>query len=153
MADGISLSVVARAFEGREEGKRVFLHYQTGEIQSITEEGIALAESPDPPELAQEQQQTLRQIREVIGSPDWLEIPPRSRSREYHWMERFCVEMCDEDVQSEILELLHGKGAFGRFRAEIEHRGLQTVWQQFRRVLILEEAEGWLQDQAIDYIK
>ena len=153
MAEGVSLREVADEFEISMEGLHMFLHCQTGEIIGGTDESVAAAEGTDDDGLPEWQRAVVARLREALGSADWLELPTRRGAADYRIMERFCVEACTDEVQDEMLEAIRGRGAFGRFRDEVQQRGLKEAWHRFRRQAIEEEAEAWLQEQAIMYHK
>jgi hypothetical protein len=120
----VSLSDVVVAMEGVDDSMRAFLNKSTGELVTLTSEELAAAEE-DPEdledaeflrEIPEWQQESIRKAREVLESDDYLALPSRYEIHEYSIMKDFCNSVPDEVERADLLNLIRGSGAFGRFK-------------------------------------
>jgi hypothetical protein len=152
MAAIVSLRAVADEMEILTAGMHVYLNRRTGEFHGGTDEQLAKAEEDDEDDaLLTWEVEIVHKLREVLESPDWLELPARHTHEEYRLMERFCLERCEGRLQEELLSTISGRGAFGRFKDCIHRRGVQEDWYDFRRTELATEAAEWLEAQGIAY--
>jgi hypothetical protein len=128
-----------------------FVNRRTGELYGGTSELRHKAEEGDDEELLEWEVEMVTKLREVMGSEDWLELPPRETSEDYRIMERFCLECCEARVQEDLLSAISGRGAFGRFKDGIHRCGVQDQWYAFRRRALAENVARWLEAQGTAY--
>ena len=91
MATVISLREVIEAMEMQGENCLSFLHPDTGEIVTTTEEERRLAEEPDESleQLPEWQRQMVRRVRAVLTGKRWLQLPNRFEIHEWSTMNEF----------------------------------------------------------------
>lgn len=147
----VCLQAVVEEMELLGEGMHAFLNRQTGELFGGTDEQLAMAEDCDDDELLDWEVEIIQRLREVLDSPDWLELPRRHSHEDYRVMERFCLERCADSLQEELLTAIQGRGAFGRFKDAIHRRGIDEAWYAFRREALTEEAKAWLEAHEIAF--
>jgi hypothetical protein len=131
----------------------VFLNRHTGELVTVTGEEASAAEDEefDEDELDDLDDERIQQIRTVLESDDYLQLPSRFDIDEYHIMERFCRQVEDQHIRDDLLQALHGPGAFGRFKTLVQHCRLMDDWYAFRDRELEEIAIEWLEDHRIAY--
>src|SRR5262249_27493741 len=146
MAAVVSLHAVVDEMEmlGGEE-MHAFLNRQTGELYGGTTDLLTKAEEGDDEELLEWEVEGIDGLREVLESPDWLELPRRDSHEDYRIMERFCLEECQGRLQEDLLSAMTGRGAFRRFKDAIHRHGVHEAWYAFRRAWLTEEAREWLE--------
>jgi hypothetical protein len=153
MPNLVSLRAVANEMETLGEGMHAFLNRSTGELFSATDDMIEEADSEDEDDedLPGWEVESVKRLREILGSLQWLELPPLSSHEDHHIMERFCRERCEGDLQEELLSAIQGRGAFRRFKDLIHRRGVQDAWYAFRHERLTEEAKAWLEANKIAF--
>jgi hypothetical protein len=122
MAALVSLRAVADEMDLLGDETHAFLNRQTGELYSTTSELLERAEEGDDDDLLGWETEIIAKLREVLGSPDWLNLPGRDTRDDYRIMERFCLERTEGDLQDELLRAIDGRGAFRWFRDVIHRR-------------------------------
>jgi len=147
----VSLGAVVGELELLGEEMHAFVNRRTGELYGSTRELLHKAEEGDDEELLQWEVEMVDKLREILGSEDWLKLPPRDPSEDYRIMERFCLECSEDRVQDDLLSAISGRGAFGRFKDGIHRCGVQDEWYAFRRRALAENAARWLEAQGIAY--
>jgi len=152
MSKVISLREIIAALEAASDDCTSYLDPETGEIVVVTEEERALAEDPYWEEEAPAWQiEMMPKIRGALDSDRFLELPDRFDIHEWSIMERFSRTQNIEQIRSELLNAIHGAGAFRAFRSAIRRLGLEQSWYQFRDEALAEIARSWLEEHKLQY--
>ena len=154
MAPTVSLQAVIDQMDILSDQMHPYLNKRTGELVTISDEEISVAERGDDIDAYPEWEQDLiRQAQEVLDSDDYLPLPSKFDIHEYAIMERFCYSVDDEALSDELLDLIRGSGAFGRFKNAIHRHGIADDWYRYRQAALEEIAIEWLQDNDIPYTR
>jgi hypothetical protein len=152
MSKVISLREIIAALEAASDDCTSYLDPETGEIVVVTEEERALAEDPGWEEEAPAWQlEMMPKIRAALESDRFLELPDRFDIHEWSIMERFSRTQNIEQIRSELLNAIHGAGAFRAFRSAIRRLGVEPSWYQFRDEALAEIARIWLEEHKLQY--
>jgi hypothetical protein len=90
-------------------------------------------------------------IRAALEGGRWLELPDRFDIHEWSIMERFSRAQNTERIQRELLDAIHGAGAFRAFRSAIRRLGFEQRWYQFRDEALAGIARRWLEEHELKY--
>jgi hypothetical protein len=74
----------------------------------------------------------VRVARTVLESGDCLALPDKFEIHEWALMERFSISEAREDRRDELLDAIHGAGAFRSFRSTIRRLGIEDEWFAFQ---------------------
>jgi hypothetical protein len=66
-------------------------------------------------------------------------------------MDDFCRSIRHARVREQLLSLIRGRGAFGRFNSVIRSLGLVQAWYQFHDEALEQIAIEWLEENQIPY--
>ncbi|MBK9612459.1 UPF0158 family protein [Candidatus Amarobacter glycogenicus] len=119
--------------------------YTRGEEIRAVEGDRDLEEYPDW------QHDDIRQDDEILNSEDWLELPTTYDIHEWEIMRDFSDAVDDERLRNELLDAIHGKGAFRHFKDTIHSRGIEADWRRFHDAALAAIARGWLERNEIAY--
>ncbi len=100
--------------------------------------------------IPQWQQDSMRRVREIRESDSWVQVATRMDIDEYAIMKRF-ASGARPSVSKALLDALHGKGAFRRFRDEIHRTGSEAAWQEFRSERIARDIRATLDTRGVKY--
>jgi hypothetical protein len=152
MAVIVSLHDVVTEMDVFSDEHTAYINRRTGELITVTHEELALAEDLEAAaEAPQCQQDLLPKAREVIESEDFLPLPSKFEIHEWAIMERFARSVCDPPTSDELLEALHGRGAFRRFKDALQRLGLTEEWDRYREAALEEIAVEFLEAHEIAY--
>ena len=116
MAVVISVCEVADAIDLLSDDSEAYLDPDTGEIVTVTEEERRLVERGSHEEnLPEWQREMLPKVRAALESDRFLRLPDRFDVHEWSIMERFSHAQKNERVRQELLDVIHGSGAFRMF--------------------------------------
>jgi hypothetical protein len=151
MAAVISLRAVVEAMEVSSEDCVSYLDPDTGEILVVTEEERHLVEDESLEDVPEWQREMLPKIRAALESDRFLELPDRFDVHEWSIMEEFSRAQPRPPIQQDLLDAIHGTGAFRTFRSAIRRLGVEQSWYQFREKTLEEIARQWLEEHKLPY--
>jgi hypothetical protein len=152
MATVISLRELIEAMEIQSDDCVSYLDPDTGEIVIVTREERRLAEeTEDPQGLPHWQRQMLAKVRAVLASDHCLQLPDRFDIHEWSIVDRFARAQGSGRIRQELLDAIHGAGAFRMFRSTIRRLGIERSWFRFREEALAEIACHWLEDHNLPY--
>jgi hypothetical protein len=151
MAAVISLREVVEAMDISSDHSISYLDPDTGEVITVTEEDRLLLQEESPEELPAWQRDMLPKIRAGLESDRWLELPDRFEIHEWSIMEEFSGTQEDEQIRQELMDAVHGAGAFRAFRSAIRRLGVEQSWYQFREQAMERIARTWLEGHNLQY--
>jgi len=152
MAAIVSLRDVIEVMDLSSDEATTYINRKTGEIVTLTDEIVAMAEDPDDAaEAAEWQKDLLPKAREVAASEDFIPLPGKFEIHEWSIMERFARSLPDAAVSDELDAAVHGRGAFRRFKDAVHRLGIADEWYRFREAALEEIAIGFLEANGIAY--
>jgi hypothetical protein len=137
--------------EDASEESTSYLDPETGEIIFVTEELRLLAGHQCGEDTADWQRELRPKIRAAMRGDRWLELPDRLDIHEWSIMEEFSRAQHSERIRKELLNVIHGAGAFVAFRSAIQRLGLEERWRQFRDKALADIARRWLEEHKLQY--
>jgi len=148
----VRLADVLDALEYPEEWE-VFLDRKTGRILAVTENERPYLEDPgldlEPlRDLPAWLRSSVEDVLSVLETGDPVRLPGKFDVHEWSIMRRF-ADTCAESERRQILEAIHGRGAFRRFRAATERLGLREAWFRYRSQALERIARGWAEGEGI----
>jgi len=151
MSKVISLRDIISALEAASDDSTSYLDPETGEIILVTEEERLLVEDEGSEEAPAWERELIPKIRAALEGDRWLELPDRFDIHEWSIMEQFSRAQKSERIRRELLDAIHGAGAFRVFRSAIRRLGLEQSWYQFRDEVLADIARRWLEEHELQY--
>jgi hypothetical protein len=131
--------------------RHVYLNKVTGEFIMIFDDDLRMAESEIADELLEWPAEPVQDLKKVLSSDDYLELPSTFDIHEYEMMERFCLSFPDQEISDVLLGKIRGSGAFRRFKDTIYRYGIEQDWFRYRDAAYKEIAISWLEANGIAY--
>ena len=147
----VSLQDIVSAMDLPSQEWESFLDPDTGEIVTVTEDDRRALEDPEPDLLPEWQREILPTIRKAVESDRVLRLPDSFDIHEWSIMQRFCDAVADSSAQAELLDAIHGNGAFRVFRGALDRLGLRDQWHVFRDGAFEQIAREWLEANHVPY--
>ena len=117
----------------------------TDEDRALVEDDAYLDDLPDW------QREALPKAREALESNRFLLLPGSFELHEWSIMERFGRERGSARQRDELVDSLHGRGAFRMFKSAIRRLGIEEEWYRFRDSAFEEIAKDWLESNGLEY--
>ena len=67
-------------------------------------------------------------------------------------MNDFSNEVESEEIRAELLDAIHGAGAFSNFKPGVRRRGIEDEWHKFRAKTLRQIAIDWRQEHDIAWV-
>ena len=153
MAVVVSLKNVVDAIDLPSDEWASYLNPKTGEIVTVTEEDHYLVGDEDLDEqgLPAWQSESVTKTREALESGNFLALPDKFEIHEWAMMERFSSDQRSAARREELLDAIHGRGAFRSFRSAIRRLDIEDDWFHFRQTAFEEIAKDWLKAHDISF--
>jgi hypothetical protein len=149
MKKSVALDDVIDGLEMQNEDVTAYLDCDTGAVVTIEAEIAALSERNEPVEWRDWERERIEILREIEnGSQRYVQLPSQQDVHEWDIMRRFCDTVGD-DLAERLLRAIRGRGAFRRFKDELDRRGLLDRWFAFRRDALREIAIEWCSENDI----
>src|SRR5207302_995496 len=136
------------------EDMSAYLNKRTGQLIILTMEELSAAEEDeDPDDYPEWQRESILKAKEIMDSPDWIELPTKEDIDDYAIMEEFCYSIADAELSDRLLRTIRGSGAFSRFRGALEALDMRQEWYDFRAAELEKIAVEWLEVNQIAYTR
>ena len=89
---------------------------------------------------------------DILYTGDIIALPGRYEINEYKMINEFINTVKDEKIQNQLLIVIHGNGAFRRFKDTCINFGIINDWYKFRDNAYYELAKEWCLWNNIEYI-
>ncbi|MHC4121022.1 MAG: UPF0158 family protein [Planctomycetota bacterium] len=153
MARRVELDRIIDGLECQSDESQSFLNKRTGEVVLVSEEMLRTVEDGDSiDDYSDWEQEQITIAREIIGETgDYIELPSKFDIHEYSIMEDFCFSLDDSEMRDILLDLIKGRGAFGRFKHAIHAHGIEDQWYNYRDNAFKEIAIEWCRENGIEF--
>jgi Uncharacterised protein family (UPF0158) len=153
MAAEVKLDEIVDALEEASESMSSYLDVETGQILSITDDDVSLAEDPATaveslPDWQREAVSLARSIREQEGKR-YLALPDHFDIHEWAIMERFSETLQNPQIRKDFRGGIHGEGAFRLFKRLLDEYNLWDAWNQFKQLELRRMATEWCEENGI----
>ena len=129
------LSQVIDAIEGASETVQWFANTETGQVDCYA----------DPDYYGEEYEE------EAFEGPEWLSMPDSRDRDDWRGMQDFAYALGGEEGE-ELLDAIHGRGAFRAFRRAVEEMGALESWYAYKDERLCEIAVEWLESHGLSWI-
>jgi hypothetical protein len=153
MPTKVKLDDILEAIEFQTDESRAFLDLDSGAVEVVSLEALNRAEvGIEDSDLPQWQRAEAALARKIQDSDRYVRMPTKWDIHEWEIMQQFCWSVGDEGRQADLLDAIHGSGAFRVFRDRIHRYRLQKDWEQFRSGALRRKAIKWCEEAGIEYV-
>ncbi|MGO4882262.1 MAG: UPF0158 family protein [Bryobacteraceae bacterium] len=150
-----SLQEIVDSLEMQFDEYRQFLDRQTGAVELLDLAELRLAEEPDQPEedlpAAEESHESVI-ARAVIEDPDrFVRLPTKWDIHEWQIMCDFAESVAPDRLRDDLLNALHGSGAFRYFKDTLRRYRREDDWHLYRTAALRRIAIDWCKENDIEY--
>jgi hypothetical protein len=147
------------AFESSFDMVRSYLDLETGQVVSISSEVARYADhahygsrdgDSSIPEWMREAISVATQVEDGYGTR-YLPIPPSNDAESYNDLEGFIARVGDLQLRKQLAHVIHGPGAFRRFKETLENYPAERErWFAYRDDCERERMLEWLKREEIE---
>ena len=109
-----------------------WLDRDTGEVYGISNDLLGLAEDGDEPDLPDWQKEEWEIAKRIVEGANFVRLPTKWEVHEWEILNEFAQSLDHPSIREELLDAIHGPGAFRMFRNVIQRRRMDSAWHEFR---------------------
>ncbi|SES09894.1 Uncharacterised protein family (UPF0158) [Gracilibacillus ureilyticus] len=155
MGAKVKLDEILTSMEMQSSDNIDLLQRKTGNVISVLSEYMTKAEDGEPFDdmygWEQEQMELAYDILE--NEENYIELPDEFDIHEYRIIEEFCYTVENEAAKNKLLRAIRGRGAFRRFRDNIEDLDLEQNWYAYRDERYKEIARGFCEKYGLKWVE
>jgi hypothetical protein len=151
----LSVAAVVREIDALRDDTTLYVNRRTGEVRVMQHEYLPDEDEDDETEedsdeLPDWEIEVREEGRAMAADPDWIALLNSFDINDRDTMIRF-ARRARPAASRDLLDALHQRGAYRRFRDEIRRRGLQEEWDAFRDAALADLVCFALQEKEISF--
>lgn len=132
------------------ESAASFLDCETGQVETVTHELLSEAERGTEPSLLPDwQKPEWETAKQIVSGDRFVSLPSQFDIHEWSIMEDFTASVKSDRVRGELLDAIHGAGAFRNFKNVVRRHRIEKDWFAFRLEALKEIAIEWCEAHEI----
>ena len=150
----VLLKDIVDALEMQFDDSSSFLDLDTGRIETISHDLLREAEESDAdeePDLPGWQKEEWEIAKRVVSTDRFRKLPTKFDVHEWAIMQDFSYSVADGGIRADLLNAIHGAGAFRHFKSIIRLRGIESDWFAFRAEALRQIALDWCEKNQIGW--
>lgn len=131
----VRLNDIVDALEMQFDESSSFLDLDTGQVEIVSRDLPGAAEECDDdeePDLPARQEQEWEVAKRTVCTDRFRKLLTKSKVHEWAIMEKFSRSMKSDSIREELLNAIHGAGAFRNFKAALRRHNIEPAWFAFR---------------------
>ena len=150
MAAKANLKAIIDALEMQTDDSRAYFDLDTGEVYEVSLAMIdAAEEGEEEPDIPEWQEDEWELAQRIVASDRILRLPTKHDIHEWEIMKEFAESVKKESVSDDLLDAIHGPGAFRSFKSAVRRHRIEQDWYHFRDEALRDIAAEWCEDNGI----
>ena len=152
MSATVRLNGIVDALEMQFDESPSFLDLDTGEVVTVSTDLLRAAEEssddeePDLPDWQMDEWDTARRI---VTTNRFQKLPTNYDVHEWGIMQEFSYSIESGRIRQDLLDAIHGAGAFRNFKAALRRHRIEPAWFTFRTEALRQIALDWCAEHHI----
>ena len=128
-----------------------FLDLDTGEVHTVSVDLIHEADASEDDEDTEDDDEEWKMAKRIAFLDRVLKLPTKFDVHEWNIMEEFSESVRRERIREELLDAIHGPGAFRSFKSAIRRHNIEQDWYAFRAEALRQIAIDWCEEHDIPW--
>jgi hypothetical protein len=153
MAAAVHLKDIVGALEMVSDEYPAFLNLDSGEVHSIERRLLGEAEDSDDEDEYEdyEKDPEWELAKQIVSSDRFVKLPTKFDIHEWEIMNQFATAFPKARISEELLDAIHGAGAFRTFENAIRRHHIEPAWYDFRAQALKQIAIDWCEEHDIGW--
>jgi hypothetical protein len=150
----VRLNDIIDALEMQFDESFSFLDLDTGEVETISRDLLRKAEElgdDEEPDLPAWQKKEWEIARRIVSTGRFEALPTKFEVNEWEIMQDFSCSVESGRIREDLLDALHGAGAFRNFKNTLRRHRVEPVWFAFRTKALKQIAIDWCEENHITW--
>lgn len=151
MPPTVHLNDIIEALEMPFDETPVYLDLDAGQVEAVSAYLLRAAEEPgaEEPDLPDWQKDEWEIAKRIVSTDRFIALPTKFDIHEWGIMEEFSNSVESEGTRNDLLNAIHGAGAFRHFKATVRRLGIESAWFAFRADALRQIAIDWCEENQI----
>jgi hypothetical protein len=151
MSAPVLLKDIIDALEMQFDESSSFLDLDTGRVESVSNDLLgeadeSVGEEPDVPAWQQHEWEIAKRI---VSTDRFQQLPTKFDVHEWAILQDFSNSVASDRVREDLLNAIHGTGAFRHFNNTLRRHQIESAWLVFRAEALRQIAVCWCKDHHI----
>ena len=124
-----------------------FLDLDTGRVETVSREAEESEE--EEPDVPDGQDEGWEIAKRIASSDRFQRLPIKFDIHEWAIMQDFAHSVASERIREDLLNAIHGSGAFRYFKDTLRRHRLEQDWYRFRSEALKQIAIDWCEEHEI----
>ena len=149
----VLLKDIVDALEMQFDEASCFLDLHTGKIETVSVDLLRRAdECPHvQPDLPAWQEREWDIAKEIVSTDRFRQLPTKFDVHEWAIMRDFSYSVPSDTIREDLLNGIHGTGAFRHFKNALRRHGIESAWFTFRAEALIQIARAWCEEHHIEW--
>ena len=150
----VLLQDIVDALEMQLDESSSFLDLETGRIETVSHDLLREAEesgADEEPDLPAWQKQEWEIAKRIVSTDRFQQLPTKFDIHEWAIMQVFSRSVESDRIRQDLLNVIHGPGAFRHFKLELRRHGIESAWFTFRTETLRQIALDWCEENHIGW--
>src|SRR6266446_4720614 len=142
----VRLNDIVDALEMQFDESCSFLDRDTGQVETVSHVLLREAEESgddEEPDLPTWQKQEWEIAKRIVSSDRFQKLPTKFEVHEWAIMQDFSRSVESERIREDLLQAIHGAGAFRNFKDTLRRHRIESAWLAFRAGTLRQVALKW----------
>jgi len=153
MPAAVLLTDIVNELEMQFDEQSSFLDLDTGQVETVSRDLLREAEEAeddDPePSLPAWQKEQWEVAKRIVSTDRFVPLPRKFDVNDWEIMHDFARSIRSEKIREDLLDAIHGAGAFRHFKHMLGIHRLEPRWHAFRTEALRQIAIDWCDENDI----
>src|SRR5260370_20122662 len=152
MSTTVLLKDIVDALEMQFDTSSSFVDLDTGQVETVSNDLLGEAEEADDDDeldLPEWQKPEWELAKRIVSSDRFLKLPDKFDVHEWSIMQDFANSVSSARVSQDLLNAIHGSGAFRYFKDTLRRHRIEEAWVAFRTEALEEIARDWCAEHHV----
>jgi hypothetical protein len=153
MSATVLLNDIVGALEMQSDDSLSFVDLDTGQVETVSRDLLSAAEEAEDEEeesdVPEWQQPEWELAKRIIFSGRFVKLPDKFHVHEWSIMQDFANSVSSERISEDLLNAIHGSGAFRYFKDTLRRHRIEKDWYAFRSEALAEIARDWCEENQV----
>jgi hypothetical protein len=155
MAATVKLKDIVEALEVQFDESTYFVNLDTGELELVSRDLLREAEEfgddDEEPDLPAWQEPEWELAKRIVSTGRFQHLPSKFDVHEWAIMQDFANSVESEEIRDDLLNAIHGAGAFRNFKFALRLHRIEPDWFEFRTDALRQIAIDWCKRNHIPW--
>src|SRR5437588_1378633 len=148
MSATVLLQDIVDALEMQLDESSSFLDLDTGRVETVSNDFLgepdeSVGEEPGFPAW---QKHEFEVAKRIVSTDRFQQLPTKFDVHEWAIMQDFSYSVPSDTIREDLLDAIHGTGAFRHFKNALRRHGVESAWFKFRAEALIQIARAWCEE-------